>query len=393
MKLELHILQNFAPSNLNRDDTGAPKDCSLGGYRRARISSQCQKRATRDLFSLQKMLPEENLATRTKRLAEKVAERLESEHGLERSEGLALAMGAIEGVGLRRASTKKSEDDTDAWKTEYLLFVPRRIIGALATLLHEHRDELSTLARAVAEGDAKKTKKAAKSDYPKEIRKQVEDLLASASACADLALFGRMIADAPAWNVEASCQVAHAVSTHSVEMDFDFYTAVDDFKPEDNAGSDMMGTVQFNSSCFYRYAVLDVDALAANLDDEPSLTRATQDAFVRAFVRAIPSGKQNSMAAHNPPSYVLAVARPSGQPVSLSNAFLRPARPRGGAVELDLVDDSIDKLEEYFARMSGWLGEETIALSLADRDLAPREGIERVVNVEEFFTRVAEATA
>ena len=394
MKIELHILQNFAPSNLNRDDTGAPKDCSFGGYRRARISSQCQKRATRDRFALDGLLPEENLAARTKRLAQQVAERLQADHEMDEAQAFHLAMGALEGAGLKRAKSKKKgydeSFDYDAWKTEYLLFVPRRIIGALASLLWEHRDELSDLAEAQASGDRKKAKAAAKKGYPKEIRREVEQLLASARGCADLALFGRMIADAPQWNVEASCQVAHAISTHAMEMEFDFYTAVDDFKAEDNAGSDMMGTIQFNSSCFYRYAVLDVAALGANLDGEEELTAKTAAAFVRAFVSAIPTAKQNSMAAHNPPSYVLAVVRPSGQPVSLSNAFLRPARPRKGD---DLVDASIAQIEAYFQRMRGWMGEGLDVVSYADRPLGDLEGVERQADPAGFFDRVAGALA
>src|SRR5690606_17698699 len=151
-----------------------------------------------------------------------------------------------------------------------------------------------------------------------------ESLLEGSRGAADLALFGRMIADKADWNVEASCQVAHAISTNRVQMDFDFFTAVDDFKPRDTAGSDMMGTIQFNSSCFYRYAVLDVGALRANLDQGEggdALLEKSIGAFLRAFVSAIPTGKQNGMAAHNFPSYALALVRDAGQPISLANAF------------------------------------------------------------------------
>src|SRR6266545_2919488 len=73
MLIELHLLQNFAPSNLNRDDTGSPKDCEFGGFRRARISSQCIKRAIRDCFREQALVPDEDLSVRTKRLREELA--------------------------------------------------------------------------------------------------------------------------------------------------------------------------------------------------------------------------------------------------------------------------------------------------------------------------------
>lgn len=385
MKIEFHVLQNFAPSNLNRDDTGAPKDCELGGHRRARISSQCQKRAVRQLFVIEQLVPEENLGARTKRLAHEVAAALQ-ELGVAEERALPIAMGALEATKLKRQKQAK-KDAEEPYKTQYLLFVPRRIIRALAELLAAHRDELDEVLDET--GALKKEGKKTKA-FPKELAKEIEKLLASASDCADLALFGRMIADEPRWNVEASCQVAHAISTNTMQMDFDFYTAVDDFKADDNAGSDMMGTIQFNSSCFYRYAVLDIDALRENLDGNEDLTRATVAAFARAFVTAIPTGKQNSMAAHNPPNYVLAVRRPSGQPVSLANAFLKPARPSQAQPEKDLVDDSIEKLEDYFGRMRGWM-EGAQAFSLADRDLRDIDGIERVRDVKAFFDRFTEA--
>lgn len=403
MKLELHLLQNFAPSNLNRDDTGAPKDCELGGHRRARISSQCQKRAVRKLFRLDGPLSLDDLGARTKRIGQEVARALTQDHGHAEDESIRVALAALEGVGLGR----KKADGEEGWKTEYLLFVPRRIINSLAKLLHEHWTELQPLASPsddiVNDGDEpspgrkklkKQKKKEATAAYPKEVGKEVQAQLEDARGAADLALFGRMIADKPQWNVEASCQVAHAISTNRVQMDFDFFTAVDDFKPEDTAGSDMMGTIQFNSSCFYRYAVLDVEALRVNLgggDGGDDLLKRSVEAFVHAFVSAIPTGKQNSMAAHNFPSYALGVARENGQPISLANAFLKPARPRGaGDDERDLVDESIDKLEKYFYRMDDALGTGgRFTMTWADRDLPKADGIIRAGRLGEFFNEVS----
>lgn len=402
MKIELHVLQNFAPSNLNRDDTGAPKDCDFGGYRRARISSQCQKRAVRELFRLHGLLVADEIGSRTKRLVHAVAEEMNRSFGTDREAAARLAMAAVEGAGLGR--NRKGADE-DGWKTEYLLFVPARIVKALADLLNQNRSQLEGLLDSDADpagdegGKPRKSKKDAKKDakaaYPKEIRERVESLLEDARGTVDLALFGRMIADRAEWNVTGACQVAHAISTNKVQMDFDFFTAVDDLKPDDTAGSDMMGTIQFNSSCFYRYAVLDVDATRSNLGlDETStstlLPRAVE-AFIRAFIAAIPSGKQNSMAAHNFPSYILAVARPHGQSVSLANAFLKPARPgiRDGR-EIDLVDDSIEKLEGYFQRLRDAFGaQDRIAASWSDRPLeSSGDRPERSTSLEQLVTRI-----
>ncbi len=405
MKLELHVLQNFAPSNLNRDDTGAPKDCELGGYRRARISSQCQKRAVRQAFVLDKLVSEDSLGARTKRLAISVADALASKHGRDREQSLHVAMGALEGVGLGRAKKKDAIGD-ELWKTEYLLFIPKKTVAELAALLNGRWDELSALVSGAhadepaepATADDKKAKKGkadkkrdksdAKKAYPKDVGDAVTKLLDGARSAVDVALFGRMIADKPEWNVDACCQVAHALSTNRVQMDFDFFTAVDDFKPNDNAGSDMMGTVQFNSSCFYRYAVLDVGSLATTLEADPALVRRAVEGFVKAFVTAIPTGKQNGTAAHNFPSYVMAVLREGGPSLSLANAFLKPARPRGE--DVDLVDDSIEKLESYAARLADPAGAAT-RLTWADRDLAANViKATRVVTPSELYSSVTE---
>jgi CRISPR system Cascade subunit CasC len=404
MKIELHILQNFAPSNLNRDDTGAPKDCEFGGYRRGRISSQCQKRAVRQAFVLDKLLGDEDLGARTKRLAIRVADVLADEHKHDRAQALAVAMGALEGHKLKRGD--KGEGD-DAWKTQYLLFVSKKTVGAVASVLNKHWEQLAALVapKAAAEPDEAEDKKAkkAKTDkkkdkaeaqraYPKDVGQEVAALIAGAQGAVDLALFGRMIADAADWNVDASCQVAHAISTNRVQMDFDFFTAVDDFKPGDSAGSDMMGTVQFNSSCFYRYAVLDVDALLENLDKNSALTKKGVEAFVRAFVTAIPTGKQNGTAAHNFPSYVMAVVRGAGPSLSLANAFLKPARPQGESV--DLVDDSIAKLEGYAARLADVAGD-GLRVAWADRDLGAIDGVElvRARQISELYSKVSARVA
>ncbi len=400
MKIELHLLQNFAPSNLNRDDTGAPKDCEFGGHRRARISSQCQKRAVRQAFELERLVDVEQQGARTKRLAHEVTKSLQTSYGHEPDRATALALGAIEGIGLGR--NKKGAGD-ELWKTEYLLFVPRRIVGEIASILHANSGAISPSAADTAQEEGatrgskaaakKDAKKAAQSAYPKNVKDAIERCLEDARRTVDVALFGRMIADRPEWNVDAACQVAHAISTNRVQMDFDFFTAVDDLKPRDTAGSDMMGTVQFNSSCFYRYAVLDVDALRSNLfgeqsnqSDESELLHRAVGAFVRAFVSAIPTGKQNSMAAHNFASYALAVVRDRGQPLSLANAFLKPARPRGE--DVDLVDDSIAKLEAYATRLQDVLGSGH-RLSWADRELPQGTGHpDRVSTVDAFYEAV-----
>ncbi|ACZ40834.1 type I-E CRISPR-associated protein Cas7/Cse4/CasC [Sphaerobacter thermophilus] len=386
MFVELHIIQNFAPSNLNRDDTGAPKDCQFGGYRRARISSQALKRAIRMTFGEENLLPEESRARRTKRIAGALVERLVAS-GKDAVAAAAVVEAAIQGIGL--SFEKPKEGDTEK-KTQYLLFLGQREINALADVCLAHWDTLVDVAPnadAASERDAKKAKKANKAALPKQVQLALLDALDGRSA--DVALFGRMLADLPEKNIDAASQVAHAISTHRVATEFDFYTAVDDLKPDDTAGADMLGTVEFNSACFYRYSNIDVDQLIENLGGDVDLARTTVEAFLWASIHAIPTGKQNSMAAQNPPSFVMAVVRDRGL-WSLANAFVNPVAP---AHDGDLIERSVDALEAYWSNLVRVYGGElrgTWCVNVNPRELGPLEEL-HVDTFEELVDAVVTA--
>lgn len=414
MFIELHILQNFAPSNLNRSDTGAPKDCEFGGHRRARISSQCLKRAMRDLFNTGLLIKSSNgdsqdsleqrnqefkdkLAVRTKRLVGEIAGQLaspdisdEDAKQAKLEEARKVVETALNGVKL----TVKENN-----KTQYLLFLGKAEIERIAELCKEHYDALLQASGAAttqaqsgarARGSAKDTKKAAKDAVPKELQKAFEEALNGGKAV-DLALFGRMLADLPGRNIDAACQVAHAISTNKTGIEFDFYTAVDDLRPGDTEGADMLGTIEFNSACFYRYANVDFNQLSkVNLSDDGELALDGVEAFLRAAVLAVPTGKQNSMAAQNPPSFVLAIARKSGL-WSLANAFVKPVRPDAKG---DLVENSIAQLGAYWEQLAGMYGDGEIVdkcfLNLDGKDVDALQGA-RVANLDELVVRMRHA--
>lgn len=334
--IEFHLIQNFAPSNLNRDDTGAPKDALFGGHRRARVSSQCFKRAIRLNSAEGATIPEMNQGVRTKKLKQLLETRLAA---LGRMDADARIEAALAAAGL-----KLKEDG----KTEYLLFLGQGEIEAFAQLIHGHWDALATAPAA----DAKKTKKEAKAGLPPEIVKEAKALLDGKKAV-DVALFGRMLADLPGVNQDAACQVAHAISTHKVEREFDYFTAVDDKGDEDETGAGMIGQVEFNSATFYRYAVVDPAKLVANLHGDKELALTGIRAFAQAMVRAIPTGKQNTFAAHNPPSFVGVVLR-HASPFNLANAFEKPVWPK---VDTELTTLSVERLAEHDAKISAFYGD------------------------------------
>jgi len=334
MQLELHILQNFAPSNLNRDDLGSPKSCEFGGVPRARISSQCIKRSIRQEFKGAGLIPADAQAARSKRFIENVATTLK-EKGRDHEQALAVAQAALALLGVKVAREQK---------TEYLLFLAASEVEAIVSFCDQHWEALA------AEGTGKRDKKDKKDGAAATQAKELAAALNGGKA-ADLALFGRMLADLPAANRDAASQVAHAISTHRVAAESDYYTAVDDLKPEDTSGADMIGNIEFNSACYYRYANIDLAQLRENLKDDSELAEATVRAFLLASRDAVPSGKQNSFAAQNPPSFVMAVVRDRGA-WSLANAFLEPVRPAP-----DLVTSSIAALDRYWGDLVDMYGE------------------------------------
>jgi CRISPR system Cascade subunit CasC len=356
MKIELHLLQNFPPSCLNRDDRNTPKTCTFGGAKRARISSQCLKRTIRQHESFQSAL-EGHLGKRTKRLSEATAKLL-AERGRNLEEALLRSFAAIDvgGINVDEASLERKPDGRRDPKTGYLLYVGEEEILRLAEAVNAEWDELGKIIAAspsdgAARGKGKKS--AAKTDAPSSVKDAIARMKEKGKV-ADIALFGRMVADKPELGREATCQVAHAISTHPVELEEDFYTAVDDLRSDDTAGSDMMGYIGFDSACFYRYSLVDFDDLKRELGEDADLARRTVRAFAEASFHAIPTGKQNSMAAQCPPDYVRIRVSASGSPINLVNAFEKPLSNGRGSESL--VKKSIAALEAYQARVEAMYG-------------------------------------
>lgn len=317
--IDIHILQTVPPSNINRDDTGSPKSAVFGGVRRARVSSQAWKRATRKRFN--GTLDTSDIGHRTKRVAELLGNEIEKlEPSLETVEAQKLASDALKAAGIKLTTPKMPKNapaDTPlADQSGYLLFLSAGQYAKLAALaVAAHKDG--------GKVNGKDAKAAVNSEHS-----------------FDVALFGRMVADDAELNVDAAAQVAHAISVHAVEPEFDYYTAVDDFQEsQEETGAGMIGTVEFNSSTLYRYANVNVPGLLTNLDD-PAATARAAAAFVESLVLSMPTGKQNTFANRTMPDVVVVSIR-NDQPVNLVGAFETPARRRDGQ---SLVADAASKL-------------------------------------------------
>lgn len=314
--IDVHILQTVPPSNLNRDDTGSPKTALYGGTRRARVSSQAWKRPTR--LALGDHLDRSELGVRTKRVVElltSVVAKQAPDLDADRHEAIASAM--LNAAGIKLSPPRRKKDDPEAPdEAGYLLFLGRRQYERLA--------EAGIVAEREGRLESIEKDKAAK--------KSVQEIVKDGNPV-DVALFGRMVADVSDLSVDAAVQVAHAISVHTVENEYDYFTAVDDHKKEDreeDSGAGMIGTVEFNSSTLYRFATINVPQLRDNLGDALAARRAAE-AFLKGFITSMPTGKITTFGNRTLPDVVLVTAR-TDQPISFVGAFEEsvPADVPGG---------------------------------------------------------------
>jgi CRISPR system Cascade subunit CasC len=293
--LDVHILQSLPPSNINRDDTGSPKSAVYGGRRRARVSSQAWKAVTRKAFK--DLIDRSRIGERTLKAADLIAECITAQAQELSADASVLASDVLAESGIKVSDATADQ----AGQTSYLLFISQGQADKLAALAIE--------ARRTGE---------------KLNKRDVKHVL-SQDQGVDVALFGRMVAEAPDLNVDAAAQVAHAISVHAVEPEFDYFTAMDDRQAEDTAGAGMIGTVEFNSSLLYRYANVNLPLLAEQLGSWAFAAEAAR-AFIQAFVTSMPTGKQNTFANRTLPAAVVVQLR-EGQPVNLVEAFETPVQP------------------------------------------------------------------
>ncbi len=311
--IQLHLLTAYPPSNLNRDDSGRPKTATFGGVERLRVSSQSLKRAWRTSSVFLERLGE-RVGKRTQRLGGEVRERLliggmEPKKAEETARAIAECFGKLE---------ERAGKD--------LVFIKQ-----LAFVAPEELEKAFALADRALAGE--------------KIKPKAEDVLVRADTAADIAMFGRMLADSPSFSREAAVQVAHAITTHRVAVEDDYYVAVDDLKdPADreDAGTSFIGVQEYGAGVFYLYACVDVDLLVRNLDGNKELARDALAALVESAAKVAARGKQASFASRARAHFVLA-EKGSQQPRTLAAAFLKPVSPSEG--DGDLLAGSVKRLE------------------------------------------------
>lgn len=355
--IQIHALTVYAPSNLNRDDTGRPKTAKFGGAERLRISSQALKRAIRTSEAFEKKLGK-HIGERTARAGDWFRQALvDTGIDAEKASGIAKTLSALIGT------PDATKPDPLVRNKELFFMAPEERAAFSAMVVNIAKDpaladELASAGGAVEEDEAEdgdedgsKKKGKKKGLSKKRVSELREKALVTVDTAADIAMFGRMVAAAPAFNREAAVQVAHAITTHKVEVEDDFYTAVDDLKKSsEDAGAGFIGELGFGSGVFYIYACIDRALLEKNLGGDKALAGTAIEALVEGLATSSPTGKQASFASRARASYVR-IEKGNQQPRQLSAAFLKPVRGE------DLLTESITQLEQLASSMNAAYGD------------------------------------
>lgn len=352
MFMDIYAVQNVPPSNINRDETGNPKTAQYGGVLRSRVSSQAWKRAMRETFK--SLLDKKQLGVRTKNAVELIVKAMVDQRPESEDQAESYASLVLQATGVKVVASTRAGAASGKPVTQYLIFIGNTEIGKLANIALEWMDQGKDPAKAPDSA----------------MKKEVSGVFHGEQAV-DIALFGRMLADAPDLNTDASAQVAHAISVDAIKPEYDYFTAADDFTEADNAGAAMIDSVGFNSSTLYRYATVNLDALQEQIGNVEATARVAS-VFVEAFIRSMPTGKQNSYANRTLPETCIVAFRDS-QPINAVEAFERPVAAehdqpisqvagRRLVAELRRIQDAYDEQP-----VRAW----AISTDLSTQDLAP----------------------
>lgn len=379
--LQLHVLTTYPPANLNRDDTGRPKTALMGDAQRLRVSSQSRKRSWRTSDEFKSTLakgqehrtspavvlwedePNPNLGTRTKEAGVEIYKALTA-RGVKDKDAKSWAASIAQQFG--KLQKEKKDSPLNELRIEQLCH-----------LSPEERSAIDRLVEACA----------ARGRAPTD---EELDLLRAPLGAVDIAMFGRMLADSPAHNVEAAVQVAHAITVHEAAVEDDYFSAVDDLNRDDK-GAGHIGERSFGAGLFYQYVCVNRELLASNLGgNNAELARRSIGALLHAITKVSPTGMQNSHGSRAYASYVLA-EKGSQQPRSLVQAFLKPVKPSDGGSDggddmLGLAVAAIERRCMNFDKVYGACADRRCRIDVEnpERPVQPNDPLGAISSLEEM---------
>ena len=329
MKLiEVHVLQSYPFNNQNADDLGECKSGIFGGVNRARVSKQCAARAVREYC--RELFPALFCGERTRYLWGPLTAALKKA-GVP-DNGMADLIAESKGTWLELDPDAKGKGDAAGAAP----------IQRLQTAVFFSPMEIDAMASEIAAAYLKHpTKKELKGVIRKATRQAIKATALRDGA--DIALFGRMVADDQTISVQGAVMMNHPVSTHTVTNQLDYFSLVEDRQPEGATGSAHNSYRSFTASTMYRWGGINVDLLAETLPlHNPDIAAA----FVEGMLMSMPKAKLNASNASTLPGYALVVLRNTGHPLQLVNAFENPVKEDGG-----MMAPSILALKAHWAQL------------------------------------------
>lgn len=404
--LELHIIQSFPVTCLNRDDLNSPKTAVFGGVQRARVSSQCWKSAVREMMRKES----DNKAIFQGMRGRWIIGKFQDEFlYLKQTEDVANALAICVGHYLGKIDAK----NVNRVKTS-LFLSPMELKAISKKIVVLESEKKIALERAIDKIDLSEIEKeeesedglekentssAAKSKVskenklsPKNFTKLVEKILKPVFSdlykkeeisglpkdAADIAIFGRMVANDSSINIEGAASFNHALSVHKVDNEIDYFSAIDEMQPKEETGAAITGTLEFNSATYYRFAALNLDMLfdkdhLACLNERER--KEVVKTFVKSVIEAVPVARRNSQNGDVRPKHVLCVIREKGHPVQLVNAFEEPIFSKNGVTK-----KSIEELEKEYTNLK----EKWEVPALSEIRLPEKKMSELLVEVDKY---------
>jgi len=372
MLIEIHILENYAPSNLNRDENNNPKTAIFGGVQRARISSQCLKRNIRVSPEFKQILAGIPLGIASRTLPELVRAELNRRKVSPQLAEIAAQKVAAFGTTSQSPSKEEDPENSETESNEETEDITQKHITKQRIFFTDQEVVLNAdvFCDAINHPENYITPKTAKKNAKEKIDPNLEatdlKLLQTKIKSVkklkpyltpDIALLGRMTTSDAFPDVKAALQVAHAISTNPIELEFDYFSAIDDL---DTKGFAMAGHIPYNSACFYKYFSIDTDQLRVNLNPHfktnlKEILKLSIKACLKAIIYTNPSGKQNAFAAFSLPDAILIEIRPKKGSLSYANAFSNPIEASG-----KLIENSIATLIKHADELTKCFSLETI---------------------------------
>lgn len=381
--INIHTLISHPSSMMNRDDSGLQKTAVFGGTVRSRISSQCLKRAIRKSELYDDLIKDKSIRTRNySELVNYLTKNTEFDKELVESviKALSIKTGSLESsivledeeVEVESEDGKKEKIKTGE-KIASFKTIQSYSTAEFEAFVSTAQEMVPGVFEEVIKGLPPKAKKSEKERFRK-IIPEFQNISKVVKSVCDVALSGRMDTHCSDRNIEAAMSVAHSISTHSADIEVDWFTACDDLAKQ---GSGHISTTEFSAGVFYRYASINLDLLAKNIQMQVSELSPIINTMVKCFALVTPPAKQKVFAAHNIAEFLLITK--ADLPLSLANAFRKPIENGG-----DVMESSISALINHYEKLKDAYDMQSDAIGMDLTGIAAGKTIRWVNNISDI---------